>query len=405
MDTALGRRLFNTNPLWFIGVAVAVQFVLLPMPAAPVTLALLALLAWGQNAAYAMQSRSGNRNSNPYHLIAAVAASFVLFLNIRILAIDLKQMPLTLFSVYLFFTILGTLHGTDVSIGIERFFNIKTGDPDKGKPKLAKLWPMVSVLAVLLVLQIALVRGHEVTLRDGGTLRIGAGALLGLVVLSIVSEGAFAVLRFARSTDSYTFHAITVLIQIAASFLKLALILKYRMDWVMFLPTTTGSVIGNLLGANFGQYVVERINAKFDIHVLKKGEILVAWPWKQLAPFSLAVAIHLFFFGTTAWQANLILLTFAFGQTASFTLKSRAGQRKHRGFIAWSSVGSNGVWYLTMHALLLEEIGLLQAAPYVVGCCVGSLIGHLVAMRVEQRLGSLMDDLPMPASAVKTATA
>jgi hypothetical protein len=213
------------------------------------------------------------------------------------------------------------------------------------------------------------------------------------------------VLRLARSTDSYSFHAVTVLIQIGASFLKLALMLKYQMDWVMFLPTTTGSVIGNLLGANFGQYIVERINAKFDIHVLEKGKILVAWPWKQLAPFSLAVAAHLYFFGFTAWRANLVLLAFAFGQTASFTLKSRAGQRKHRGFIAWSSVGSNGVWYLTMHALLLEDIGLLQAAPYVVGCCVGSLIGHLVAMRIEQKLGSLMDDAPMPAAVAKPVTA
>ncbi len=392
MVKSIGSWLWRTNPLWLVGVAMAVQAAWMHDVALLAPAGLVMFLSYIQNATYGLQSRAANRNNNAYHFMAAVAASLVFFTNLQLLA--RKEMPLVLFAPYVFATILGSLHGNAISMRIEKLLNIRVGDP-KDKPQLMKLWPSVTVLAVLAVGQMLFLAPSY-----------GSGVLALLVLLALVDGFAFAILRLARSTDHYWFHGATVLLQIGTAFLRLAIMINLKMDWALFWPVTTGGVIGGLLGANYGHRVATRIKAGFDAHV--KPGAKVATPTPQLTLLALGLLAHALYFGLTNWQPALFLLGFAFAQTVSFTMVSRARQRKDQQFLAWTSVFSNGVWYLTMHELVIGRIGWDKAAPYIVGCCAGSLIGQTVAMMVEQRLGAVMDAgtakvVPQPVPKPETA--
>ena len=82
---------------------------------------------------------------------------------------------------------------------------------------------------------------------------------------------------------------------------------------------------------------------------------------------------------------------YAFGQSVSFAIVSRARQRNHDTYLIWASVFSNGIWYLTMNQLALKNITPDKTAPYVVGGVVGSLVGQNVAMHVEKKINARMD--------------
>ncbi len=384
--TRLGVRLWNTNPLYLLGAALVVQAMWLRDPLFLLPAGLVMVLSYFQNATYGLQSRAANRNNNAYHFLAAVAASLVFFTNLQLLV--RRDLSLALFVPYVFATILGSLHGNAISMKVEKALGIKVGDP-KDKPQLMKLWPSVAVLVVLLVVQALAIAPSY-----------GTGVLFLLVALAMIDGFAFAILRLARSTDHYWFHAVTVLLQIGAGFLRLAIMINLKMDWALFWPVTTGSVIGGLLGANYGHRVATRIKAQFDAHV--KPGVTVARPTKQLVLLGVGLVIHIAVFGLSKWEPTIILLGFAFAQTVSFTIVSRARQRNNQQFLAWASVFSNGVWYLTMHSLALGSIGADKAAPYIVGCCTGSLVGQAVAMMLEQRFGALMS-APTPKPAVATS--
>lgn len=398
---SLARRIWKTNPLWIIGGIIALQMVFFwqgTLAVAPgVTLLLVMILAYVQNTTYSLQSRSANRNSNAYHLVAAVAANFAFFWSLRLLVRN--DLPVALLAPYVFATILGTLHGNLISIKIESILGLSP-DGAKGRPQLLKLLPTVIVLLILLVGQIFFLRGHEVLIpgEQVTKLSLDVGILVTILALTILGSFTFAILRVARSADSYWFHFFAVVINLGVEFAKLAILIKFRMDWAMFLPTTTGSVIGSLVGANLAQKVVERIKAKFDIHVFSKGEELqrekagaISWPTAQIVLLCLVLLPQTYIFGLSSWMVGGVLLFLSTWQALSFTMKSRAGQRNNQQYLAWASVFSNGVWYLTMHELALGSITIEKAIPYIVGSAVGSLVGQLLSMKVERATGATMD--------------
>ncbi len=218
---------------------------------------------------------------------------------------------------------------------------------------------------------------------------LGAWMIAGLVVLTLVDNFAFAVLRLARSSDNYWFHGFAALLQTGAKFLGLAIMFNYQMDWALFLPTTTGGVMGSLTGQYFARSISDRINAKFDSHVI--GDKNIEWPVLQIAVFLLGMVIHGAIFGQNNLGNVMLLLGYAFAQSVSFAVVSRARQRNHETYLLWASVFSNGIWYLTMNQLTLKNITPDKTAPYVVGGVVGSLVGQNVAMHVEKKINARMD--------------
>lgn len=78
----------------------------------------LMLLAFVQNVSFSIVSRSRNRNSMMYHLIAAVFSNGIWFLTFRYLVT--ANMSLALFVPYTIGTVSGSLVGQKISMWIEK---------------------------------------------------------------------------------------------------------------------------------------------------------------------------------------------------------------------------------------------------------------------------------------------
>jgi uncharacterized membrane protein YfcA len=82
------------------------------------------------------------------------------------------------------------------------------------------------------------------------------------------------------------------------------------------------------------------------------------------------------------------IMALAFVQNVAFSMVSRARNRDHHGYHAACSVASNGIWFLTMHQLVMADMTLWLAVPYIVGTVTGSIYGAKVSMFIEKKLGS-----------------
>jgi hypothetical protein len=377
------------------GQAVAVLTGHLPTALASTMLAVLGL-AYTQNLTYGLQSRAALRNSNAYHALAAFAGNLTFFWSLQVLVRN--ELPLVLLAPYVFATIVGTLHAKTLSERIEGWLGINSllgPAPKVEKGKQAKstvtLKPLLMVLTAALIAQVVFLSPS-----------FGRGTLAALLVLTVLGSFSFSLLRVARSTDHYWYHLGAVLVNLGVGFLSYLIMIRNQYDWALFLSTTTGSIIGSLVGADMGSKVGKKLQAKFDAHV--GTGVKVAWPGRQLAFVSLGLAVHLVAYGLAGWKAALTLLAVSAWQAVSFTMVSRARQRDSKQYLAWTSVFSNGVWYLAMQALTAGAIGWDKAAPYIVGNAAGSLVGQTLAMKAEQATGALVDQpAPKPAGAAATA--
>ncbi len=85
----------------------------------------------------------------------------------------------------------------------------------------------------------------------------------------------------------------------------------------------------------------------------------------------------------------LIVLLLAFVQNVSFSMVSRSRNRDNMTYHAVCSVFSNGLWFLTMHQLVVADLSYLLAVPYIIGTVAGSIFGAKVSMRIEKLIGAL----------------
>lgn len=83
-----------------------------------------------------------------------------------------------------------------------------------------------------------------------------------------------------------------------------------------------------------------------------------------------------------------IVLSLAFIQNISFSMVSRSRNRDNMAYHAMCSVGSNGVWFLTMRELVAAELTLGLIIPYVLGTVAGSLLGSKISMYIERAIGA-----------------
>jgi uncharacterized membrane protein YfcA len=86
--------------------------------------------------------------------------------------------------------------------------------------------------------------------------------------------------------------------------------------------------------------------------------------------------------------AILTVMALAFVQNVSFTMVSRSRNRDNMTYHATCSVFSNGIWFLTMHQLVMADLNYLLLVPYIVGTVSGSLFGAKTSMRIEQLIGA-----------------
>ena len=87
-------------------------------------------------------------------------------------------------------------------------------------------------------------------------------------------------------------------------------------------------------------------------------------------------------------MSALIILLLAFVQNISFSMVSRSRNRDNMTYHAVCSVFSNGIWFATMHHLVVTDLSWWLLAPYVIGTVVGSITGAKISMRIERLIGA-----------------
>ena len=85
---------------------------------------IILFLAYIQNVAFSVVSRSRNRDNLTYHLIAAFFSNTIWFLTMRELV--LAEMTIYLFLPYTVGTVAGSLSGVKISMWIERILNARS---------------------------------------------------------------------------------------------------------------------------------------------------------------------------------------------------------------------------------------------------------------------------------------
>ncbi len=88
-------------------------------------------------------------------------------------------------------------------------------------------------------------------------------------------------------------------------------------------------------------------------------------------------------------EYGLLIIFLAFIQNVSFSLVSRARNRSNMAYHATASVLSNGLWFLTMHHLVVADLSYWLAVPYIIGTVAGSLFGANVSMKIEKAIGAV----------------
>lgn len=84
----------------------------------------------------------------------------------------------------------------------------------------------------------------------------------------------------------------------------------------------------------------------------------------------------------------IMILLLAFFQNVAFTMVSRSRNRDNMVYHAICSVFSNGLWFATMHLLVVSDVSFWLAIPYITGTVVGSIVGAKVSMKIEKLIGA-----------------
>jgi uncharacterized membrane protein YfcA len=85
---------------------------------------IIALLAFAQNISFSLVSRSRNRDSTTYHIIASILSNGIWFLTFRHLVIN--DMNFYLFVPYTLGTVIGSVTGVKISMIIEKLIGAKS---------------------------------------------------------------------------------------------------------------------------------------------------------------------------------------------------------------------------------------------------------------------------------------
>ena len=88
------------------------------------TIITILILAFVQNIASSIVSRSRNRDNKKYHIIAALFSNSIWFLTFRELMMG--DMGLELFIPYVIGTVIGSTYGMTISMKIEKWLGAST---------------------------------------------------------------------------------------------------------------------------------------------------------------------------------------------------------------------------------------------------------------------------------------
>lgn len=105
--------------------------------------------------------------------------------------------------------------------------------------------------------------------------------ILTIFILSAVQNVSFSLVSRSRNIDNMKYHMIASLFSNTIWFLTFRELIKSDMDFVLFIPYTTGTLIGSVLGSKISMRIEKMIGATSDGHI-KKSDPVGILRWNDL---------------------------------------------------------------------------------------------------------------------------
>lgn len=84
----------------------------------------------------------------------------------------------------------------------------------------------------------------------------------------------------------------------------------------------------------------------------------------------------------------LTILVLSFSQNVAFSMSSRSRNRDNMTYHACCAVFSNGLFFITLHFLVVADLTFWLIIPYIIGTVAGSILGSKVSMKIEKAIGA-----------------
>ncbi len=92
-------------------------------------------------------------------------------------------------------------------------------------------------------------------------------AALIILVLAFFQNVSFSIVSRARNRSSMSYHIFAATVSNSVWFLTMRALVLGKMNWVLFIPYTIGTVSGSVIGALLSMYIEKKLNATSDGHL------------------------------------------------------------------------------------------------------------------------------------------
>lgn len=370
---------FRAQHVWAISVLLmcaATQIALYPTS----TDAILSILplAYIRSVASAMRSRSLNRSSNWYHLISAVLSVTTFFLTFKLLITD--ELTWFLLLPYIAGSVAGRVSGVQISTWVEKKIGAVADivkDPLTDRRNISKwVWPVALPMMALTVYLFSMDPQN---------------AKASFIIAFLLFADGFSHVLSSRSgnRDKPAFITATNLFSGVAAFLIYQQLIAYNIEWSLFIPYTAGYALGSILGTLVSMRIEKGTKASVDTLITAaERPKLVILPIVVLAGL---VTLELLAVPSSSVVPLLALYGLATVQNVSFMVVSRAGNRDNVFYHVIAAIFSNGVWFLTLKKLYLENLEWPFIIPFAMGGTSGNLLAYNISVQIEYRIGARAD--------------
>lgn len=92
-----------------------------------------------------------------------------------------------------------------------------------------------------------------------------------MMLIAFLQNVSFSMVSRARNRDSITYHMIAAWCSNGVWFATFAYLVYFKLDWMLFVPYTCGTVAGSLTGTQISMLIERLVGATSDSHVVKKA--------------------------------------------------------------------------------------------------------------------------------------
>lgn len=90
--------------------------------------------------------------------------------------------------------------------------------------------------------------------------------------LAFAQSVAFSLVSRARNRNNTAYHIVASIMSNGVWFLTFKSLVTSKMDWMLFVPYTTGTVAGSVFGAKVSQVIEKWLGATSDDHIKPKAQ-------------------------------------------------------------------------------------------------------------------------------------